>query len=319
MFMEKIIPIFYTIDDKFAPFLAVSIKSLLDNASKEYEYHIYVINEGLSEENKNKIKKLETVNSKIIFSEMKEDLSCITDRVENRLRADYLTLSIYFRIFLPVMFKQFDKAIYIDADTCVVGDISEMYNQKLENNLIGACIDESIQGIKPMEEYIEKAVGIPSNRYLNSGVLLLNMKELRNVKIDEKFLYLFNTYHFANVDPDQSYINALCYGKILYMDGKWDTMPNNKTNMIDNPGIIHYNLFSKPWNYDNIQYEEYFWKYARLTEYYDDIKYIKNHYSSDDKKKDSDTLNFMIKRCEEIVTYNNNFRDIFESGKESRL
>jgi len=317
--MKEIIPIFYTIDDRFAPFLAVSIKSLLDNANKDYLYHIYVINEGLSDLNKNKIKKLETENSQIIFSEMKEDLSFITDRIENRLRADYLTLSIYFRIFLPIMFKEYDKGIYIDADTCVTGDISEMYNYELGNNLIGACIDESIQGIKPMEEYIEKAVGVPSNKYLNSGVLLLNMKALRKVKIDEKFLYLFNKYHFANVDPDQSYINALCYGKILYMDNKWDTMPNDKKEMINNPGIIHYNLFSKPWNYDNIQYENYFWKYARMTEYYDDIKYIKNHYSNEDKKKDQDTLELMIKRCQEIVTYDNNFKDIFDKGIETRL
>lgn len=41
---------------------------------------------------------------------------------------------------------------------------------------------------------------------------------------------------------------------------------------IENPKIIHYNLFDKPWCYDDIQYQDYFWEYAKQSVYYDKIK-----------------------------------------------
>ena len=44
----------------------------------------------------------------------------ITDRIENRLRSDYFTMTIYFRIFIPDMYPEYDKAIYIDSDIVVM-------------------------------------------------------------------------------------------------------------------------------------------------------------------------------------------------------
>lgn len=317
--MNKI-PIFFTIDDKFAPFLSVAIKSMLDNASSDYFYNVHVVHEGLTEENKAKLKTLETKNSKIIFSEMSRNLECIEDKIENKLRTDTFTLSIFFRIFIPEMFKEYDKAIYIDADTCITGDISELYNTPLDGNLIGACIDKSIVGIKPIEEYFKNGVGIDYHEYINSGVLLFNMKELRNRKFDEKFLYLFNKYHFENVDPDQAYINAMCYGKIKFLDSIWNVMPTKDRKEIEEPCIIHYNLFSKPWCYDGISYEKFFWDYAKKTPYYEQILEIKNNFTEVDKKKDDDALQMMLERCEYICSLKEgNFKDIFDSVEEGRL
>ena len=49
-----------------------------------------------------------------------------------------------------------------------------------------------------------------------------------------------------------------------------DANPNNKE--VENPVIIHYNLFLKPWQYENVQYYEYFWKFVgrfgRRNQYY---------------------------------------------------
>ena len=78
--MKKIIPIFFTIDDAFAPFVSVAIKSLLDNANQDYFYNIHIVNNGLSEENKEKILQLETSYSKIMFNNMDERLKVITDK-----------------------------------------------------------------------------------------------------------------------------------------------------------------------------------------------------------------------------------------------
>lgn len=317
---KDIIPIFFTIDNNFAPFLSVAIKSMLDHANPNYFYNVHVVHEGLTEENKAKLKTLETKNSKIIFSEMSRNLECIEDKIENKLRPNIFTLSIFFRIFIPEMFKEYDKAIYIDADTCILGDISELYNTPLDGNLIGACIDKSIVGIKPIEEYFTNGVGIDYREYINSGVLLFNMKELRNRKFDEKFLYLFNKYHFENIDPDQSYINAMCYGNIKFLDSTWDAMPTRDGKEIENPNIIHYNLFLKPWHYDGVLYEDPFWDYAKKTPYYEQILEIKNNFTESDKQKDDEGLQTMLKRCGYICSLKEGtFKDIFDNGKESRL
>ena len=313
------IPIFFAADDNYAPFLSVAIISLLDKSDKNKFYKIHILNDNMSLENIKKIKGLQTSNSEIIFNSINNNLECINDRLDNRLRPDIFTLTIYFRLFIPEMFKEYDKAIYIDSDVVLNSDISELYDIDLENNYIGACRDKSIIGIKEFENYFTKGVGIDYRDYINSGVLLLNMKELRNKKLSDKFLYLLNKYHFENVDPDQAYINFLCNGKIKYLDNAWDAMPNLEKNKLENPKLIHYNLFFKPWHYDNITYEEYFWEYAKKSIYYEEIVKIKNNYSVSDKEKDQEYLNNMLKRASIIAESSNNFRTVYESGKETRL
>ena len=46
----KTIPIFFTIDIKYAPLLSVAIESLIDNASKDYNYNIHVIYETITDD-----------------------------------------------------------------------------------------------------------------------------------------------------------------------------------------------------------------------------------------------------------------------------
>ena len=191
---NKIIPIFFTIDDAFAPFASVAIKSLLDNASQNYFYHIHIVNNGLSEENITKILELETSYSKIMFNNMDERLKAITDKKGTRLREDYFSLAIFFRIFIPDCFKEYDKALYIDADTIILDDISKLYNTDLESNYIGGCVDTSCFGIKDITNYFTNGVGVDYREYINSGVILFDMKTLRDKGFADKFLYLFNKY-----------------------------------------------------------------------------------------------------------------------------
>lgn len=317
--MKNIIPIFFTIDDNYAKYAACAIKSIIVNSSKDYEYNIIIVNQGLTEETKEKLKKLETENFKIIFKEMKEGLSEITDREENRLRCDYFTLTIYLRLFIADMFKEYDKAIYIDSDIVVPGDISELYNHELSNNIFGACSDLSVQNVPELVNYIENAIGVDRLKYINSGVLLMNLKMMRDLKFSEKFITLLNKYHFDTIAPDQDYINAMCNGKILYLDNTWDAMPNNNTKPLDNPKLIHYNLFQKPWCYDDIQYESYFWKYAKNSGYYDELVKFKANYSDEQKQSDETCLINLINKGNSIPNYELNFKKAHEKYKDIRI
>ena len=99
------------------------------------------MHENVKEESIEKIAKLATQNCKIEFHTMEKGLETITDRVENKLRCDYFTLTIFFRLFIADMFPEYDKGIYLDSDIVVPGDISELYNIDLGNNIIGASRD----------------------------------------------------------------------------------------------------------------------------------------------------------------------------------
>lgn len=317
---RKEIPIFFTIDDGYAPYLSVAIKSMIQNASKEYNYRIIVLYKELNEGNRAKIAKLKEENFKIDFIYMKDELKAITDREENRLRCDYFTLTIYFRLFIPEMFPEYDKGIYIDSDVVVPGDISKMYNIDLGDNIVGACQDKSVVDVPELANYMEQAVGVDKYQYVNSGVLLMNLSKMREKQFSKRFLDLLNKYHFDSVAPDQDYLNAICNGKILYLDSSWDAMPTEGSKEIENPNIIHYNLFQKPWCYDNIQYADCFWNYAKQTEYYDEIVEFKNNYSEEKKNADKECLENLIKKADQLAkTGEITFKKAMENGEKVRI
>lgn len=280
----EVIPIFFAVDDGYIPFLAVALESLIENASKEYYYSIKILYTNINEENKKKINKYKCENVNIEFVDLNYYIEEVKDKLYTR---DYYTKTTYFRLFIPNLYPQYNKAIYLDSDIVVLGDISELYNQELGDNLVAAAPDDVIQSTKVFQEYAEKVVGVADYRnYFNAGILLMNLDEFRKFKFQEKFLYLLETIKFT-VAQDQDYLNRLSKGKVKIIDKAWDKMPISNDNSDEsNLKIIHYNLADKPWHYDNIKYKEYFWEYAKKTEYYDDICKIKDEYTEEERFKD---------------------------------
>lgn len=316
---NNLIPIFFTIDDSYAPFLSVALSSAIKNRSENRLYKAIILSESLNEENKAKLSSLQTENFKIEFVTVSQGLETITDRMSNRLRCDYFTLTIYFRLFIPAMFPMYDKGIYIDSDVVINGDLAELFDTELKSNYIAACRDLSVSDVPPLVEYMENAVGVPKDCYINSGVLLMNLKALREAELDKHFLTLLNTYGFDCIAPDQDYLNAMCYGKILYLPEAFDAMPNNAKPPLKDAKIIHYNLFSKPWCYDDIQYSEYFWQYAESSDYADEIRRCKENYSNEKKAADSACLELLLRRGHEIANSDITFKKLFENGVKIRL
>ena len=319
MKIQKEIPIFFSIDNSYAPFLAVALNSAIKNSSADRCYKAIVLYQDLSESNRQKLRSLERPHFTIDFVPMGSGLERITDRMSNRLRCDYFTLTIYFRLFIPAMFPQYDKGIYIDSDVVLPGDLTELFDTDIGDNYIGACNDLSVLDVPPLCDYMENAVGVNRKEYINSGVLLMNLKKLREAELDKHFLTLLNKYHFDCIAPDQDYLNALCNGKIYYLDPVWDAMPNENKPPLENVRLIHYNLFSKPWCYDGIQYEKYFWQYATDCGYLEDIKAYKDSYSAEQKDSDSKCLNLLIERGAFITDLDITFKKLHERGEKIRL
>lgn len=319
MCMQNEIPVFFSVDDNYAPFLAAALNSAVKNSSKSRNYRAVVLHQELSEENKQKLGALASGNFKIDFVPMKDEVSTITDRLSNRLRFDIFTLTIYFRLFIPTMFPQYDKGIYIDCDTIVVSDIAELFDTDIGDNFIGACVDKSVIDVDPLGEYMEKAVGVSRYKYVNSGVLLMNLEKLREAEFDKRFLTLLNKYHFDSVAPDQDYINAMCSGRIHYLDEAWDAMPNDNRPALEQPKLVHYNLFSKPWCYDNVQYGDCFWKYIEGTGFEDAAKAHKAGYTDEKKKADADGMQVLINRAIAIPNDEWTFVKAEAAGETIRL
>lgn len=316
---KPMIPIFFTIDEGYAPWLSVALISLKENASKEYRYEVHVVYHDMSANTIIKLSEIADDDFSISFEEMPQTLDQLHDFAGNNyLRADYFTLTIFIRLFLADMFPQYDKAIYLDSDICVPGDISKMYTINLKDNYLGVVNDYSIANIPELNHYVKDAIGVDKDHYFNSGILLMNFKKIRERELAKRFLDLMIKYHFDTIAPDQDYLNALCKDKVVYLDPTWDSMPCD-LDEFENPQIIHYNLFDKPWCYDNVKYEKYFWDVAKRSGFYDEIVQYKKNYSDAQKKKDQESLALLVTRGNEIPDQEVTMRKIFESGQEERL
>lgn len=282
----EVIPIFFAVDDGYIPFLAVALESLIQNSAKGYYYSIKILYTKIEEDNKKKISKYENDNVKIEFVDLNYYIEEIKDKLYTR---DYYTKTTYFRLFIPNLYPQYDKVIYLDSDIVVLGDISELYNIEIGDNLVAAAPDGIIQSTKVFQDYVEKVVGMADYRnYFNAGVLLMNLDELRKFNFQEKFLNLLETVKYRVVQ-DQDYLNRLCKGRTKIISDVWDKMPIPTYKVKgEDLKLVHYNLNHKPWHFDNVLYSDYFWKYAEETEYIDVIRNIKNNYTEEERYRDKE-------------------------------
>lgn len=288
--MNKEIPVFFAVDNGYIPFLSVALRSLIDNTSKENIYAIKILYTNVTEENKIKIKKYETENISIEFVDLNKQLEEIKEKLYTR---NYFSNTTYYRLFIPELYPEYDKAVYIDSDTVCLSDIAELYNTDMGDNLIAGIPDGVIQAIDIFKDYVERVVGVADyNNYFNAGVIVMNLKELRDYKFEEKFIYMLEKIKFE-VAQDQDYLNRLCKGRVKILDYSWNRMPvMGKTE--EKINLIHYNLGAKPWYFDDVLYQEYFWKYAEKTEFYNEIKTIGAKYTDEDKERDdSNSLKLM--------------------------
>lgn len=279
------IPIFFAVDDGYCPFLAVAIQSMIDNSSPENHYSIKVLNTDISRENKNKISKYKRENISIEFVDLNYYIRKIKDKLYTR---DYYSKTTYFRLFIPNLYPQYDKVLYLDSDIVILDDIANLFDTDLGDDLVAAAPDDVIQFHPVFQTYAEKVVGVADyRRYFNAGVLLMNLHQLRRFKFQEKFVYLLDRIKFS-VAQDQDYLNRLCKGRVKLVDRVWNRMPIEDPKIrAEDVKLVHYNLAFKPWHFEDILYKEFFWMYAQETEYFDQIQDIRESYTEEDRFLDA--------------------------------
>ena len=301
--MSKEIPIFFSTDDNYIPYLDVAIRSLIANSSKEFEYRIIVLNTGLSEDGVRKVMQNQNAGFKIDFIDISEEVENIKSRFKNVYHFSVVT---YYRLFIASLFPQYDKVLYLDCDLVVLGDVSKLYHTELGTNILGAAPEQFVQSTREFRLYAEKALGLDPDGYVNAGVLLMNLKEFRRREIEEQFVRLITEYDFDLLDPDQAYLNYLCRGKIHVLPNGW-----NKEPMLlaceGEKNIVHYALYKKPWQGDDVIDGECFWRYAKQSPFYEEICQRKQNFGAAERAEKEATAHEILEHALRIIDSEDTF------------
>ena len=191
----------------------------------------------------------------------------------------------YYRLELHNILPDVDRIVYMDGDTSVFQDLSELITLDMEENYILGFLDSIPKALKSFK--IKNAV------VLCAGVLLMDLNALRINNISEKYNN-FVEDNLGNIDQhDQTIINVVCQGKTSTLPpkyGMWNFKNGKQFKYHNNdhsawlryninecllsyyyPAILHY-VIGKPYiNYDNKFYFDKWWNYANKTGYYKEI------------------------------------------------
>lgn len=271
----KEIPIVYATNDEFAKLCSVSISSIIENSNKKYKYIIYIFHSRLSKKNIDKLKSLSNNNVIIkVINVSKYIPYSVLYEVVN------YTYEIYYRLYATKILN-YNKIIYLDCDTILLDDIGKLYKENIKT---------SIGIIRDYSSYLRK-----KDYSFNSGVMLLNKELFEKNKVRDKCIELIkqNKYEL----PDQDALNEVCKNDKTFLNPKYNYQMHMAYNNVfkrkvlrnkkysdlfkEKPIIIHYSYLTKPYYSIFSEYNNYFWKYAKKTPYYNELVdiYLTNSYS----------------------------------------
>lgn len=307
---SKVIPVVYAVDDNYAPFLGVSLESIIENASGNYNLDVFILNTGISDFNKEKILNLASkanFDVCVEFVDVADRMDKIKDKTHLR---DYYTNAIYYRIFIPALFSQYEKVIYLDCDTVLLTDIEKLYDTDLGDNIIAAVHEEAMSWFDCFGMYSEKFLGVPRNDYFNSGLLVIDTNKYLQAQVETKFINLMLNCK-VEVAPDQDYLNVLLRGRTKLLDIGWNKTPiPDKVFSDEEIKLVHFKLNFKPWHYSGIRYEDYFWRFAQKTLFCDDLLSMRDLFTDDQKRADSDAFEQLQLTAWKYVNSNNDIKKV---------
>ena len=279
------------VDDKYIYPSIVFLTSLMDNRANSTFYTIHLLtNNNLTVNSTNKITRL--VNKfgnnsiKLIYYNLEGYFKNAT--------AGYISVATYYKILLPSLLPNVDKIIYSDGDVINLEDLSEMYNIEFKENMYFCGLPDYKDHLNELHQF-----GLSSDKYINCGILLINLKALRENLMVEKLIAFVASHHLRF--HEQTAINCICYNNIQVLPYKFNLFayPSiNKLNRLNSnqnakyrvnlselnqsfnePTLYHYVSLDKPWLNRTTKFNRvYWWYYAKMSGYYNEIL---EHYKFD--------------------------------------
>ncbi len=253
-------------DNQYCVLLAALLKSIEVNTTSGRQVTVFVVDDGISEENKRKLQRSIQTTIELIFIEIND---VVKDRSKLPLDSSSFPLNVYIRLFIPYFVPQeLSRALYLDVDMIVTQDLSELWDLNLQGKMIAAVADrcENIGnpwgGIRNFEE-----LGLnPAAPYFNSGLLVIDLDAWRSTNTTQDVLScIANNKAYAGF-PDQYGLNVILVDNWLQLDQRWNCYAPAE---IADPYIIHF-IGIKPifrsYNF-NKNYQKEFFRYLSLTEW----------------------------------------------------
>ncbi len=288
----------------------VAMASLLLSSKGKCAYNFYcVVSDGVLDcfksDLKENVEKYDT-DSSIVFI-----------KLENKFNETYdprhLSKATYFRLCIPELLPNLDKVIYCDVDVIFRDNLISMDKIDIGNNFIAGVKDIEMSQKRMFRHWYNRNRNMVLDfdlkdlfgSYINAGVLVMNLKEMRNKRIYELKWKNLLTKKFWFCDQD--ILNISCYKRIKYIDPKFNLLVHTigmdlkcdysykkKLEYVkSNPLIIHYTSKAKPWLCETFKYFDIWWYFASKTLFFDTLKFLylinleKNKYLSPKEVKNN--------------------------------
>ncbi|MEK7188193.1 MAG: glycosyltransferase family 8 protein [Patescibacteria group bacterium] len=268
----KSIPIILSCDDRYAVLLGTCLCSLFENKKGDYSIDIYIIDSGLSDRSKERLHVLE---KRYGFS-----IQYVTPNEEyfgkvpiHKLAGHYrLPIQNYHRLalgqILPLTCR---KAINLDVDTVVRGDIAEFYNLDLQGKTMGVVADPDPDYKMNHLRALAQAVGVTppptSTFYFNSGIMLVDVERWRNLAVQDQALDIITAHPNKLSYHDQDALNIVLWGDCLELPPRYNLITDIADKLgVPDPLIVHYSGGGKPWYFFSaMPFHADYLRYVKMT------------------------------------------------------
>lgn len=281
---EDRIPVLFLCSEEFSKYLAVSMVSLLDNKCPSTYYEIYVMtSKRYSAQSMKPFDLMQERYDKFSISWIEMD-----DAFEDTQKTPSgVGKETYYRLLAAERLPNVNRCIYLDSDTIVLDDLTEMFHFDTRDAYI--CGIHPIWFLSKMtsdykktygnaaHKMMEKAMGLASyDEYIGAGVMIMNLGLIRHDQMTEKFLKRIKPH---SMPVDQDILNTCCYGHIAHLPVKYCVdlhehndldwfAENDEDEFIKiqhallHPVVVHFSDKYKPWNMLGLRYEREWWRYA---------------------------------------------------------
>ncbi|TLD80865.1 glycosyltransferase family 8 protein [Helicobacter sp. MIT 05-5293] len=290
------IPIIFASDENYAKYLSVAVQSIKEHINPIYHYDIFVLETDITESTKLALHSMQNTNLSIYFIDIKPKLASYDTSLFTLNY--YLTIEAYYRLFIPQIFQTFEKVLYVDCDITFRKDIAELYHTNMEDFLVaavrdvGLILNVQVRELEMYRAYIYETLQLSNvSDYFNSGLMLFNLRLMREVNLDLLQLGIgLLQKGIKTLYSDQSILNYIFKDKVKYLPHNWNHLiwhteidiPTWKERLANTPYYEFicayeeaskdpYTLHYKPWNKLDIAYGYEFWRYARLCPLYEII------------------------------------------------
>lgn len=208
-------------DDNYAQHVAVVAASVLCNTADKERVCFHLLSDGIGREKLNAIK--ETIfrfGANILVYDLSKN-----DKFDELFTSGHISKATYFRLDIAnLLSEKIKKAIYIDVDLLVLGDISELWNEKMYDKPIAATIDLGIMASNRLMKIKESSIGLKSNsKYFNAGVLVIDLDKWRKNEYSKSIINEAISNKFLHHDQDA--LNKVFMDNWCEVPLKWDVIP----------------------------------------------------------------------------------------------